>query len=185
MFSKSKNKIKKNNIADDLKKDKKRLTAEIDNIRIRQQELQNFITSIETNINGIETLIDEENNLEKPNYKKLAALRTTLFKNIELLKQLYDSYKGFEEVKFKYQKLIVNSKLDYNKLIYLQIRRLDEQFNRATSDSDDLIVILRKLTENMENHSQQSDFSKKKNPILDNIHNEISNDVESEIYSMS
>ena len=139
------------------------LTVEndINGIIIRQQEIQNFISSVETSISDIEQNLLREKRSKTPNYESMKALRGALSKNIELVKDLYDSYRGFEDSKVKYRKLISDAKLNYQQLVKVKIRQLDIKSEKV--DDTTLISLLRNITKN-------------KTAAIENFKDELDND---------
>jgi hypothetical protein len=103
------------------------LDKEIQLIRDKQQELQRFITLTDSNLSFLEAQLSENKTLDN---KAKTYLRKDIARNIEILNDLYNTYRGFEEVKFRYKKLVSENKLNGIKLIEVQVRQLNEKFDR-------------------------------------------------------
>ena len=122
--------------------DSKTLEREISNIELRQQELQNIISTLEQNISDIEQLILLEKKKKTVDGNKIKNLRAAILSNTQILNEFYNTYRGYEEVKFKYRKLITDKGLDYEKL-KSDLERLDK---RSKIDNEQLLNVLEIIT---------------------------------------
>lgn len=124
-------------------KDSKTLENEIKNIELREQDVQNIISTIEQNINDIDHLILQEKRKKTPDGNKIKNLRAAILSNTQTLNEYYNTYRGYEEVKFKYRKLITDKGLDYEKL-KADLNKLD---NRSKFDNRQLLDVLDVIAE--------------------------------------
>lgn len=102
----------------------KSLEKQISNIELRQQELQNYMITLDNHINHFDQMVNIESQQPNPNYKKISGLRKVSFDNIELLTNLHNSYKEYENVKFKYYKEIGVYNTTKQKMIHIDIKRV-------------------------------------------------------------
>lgn len=108
------------------------LEKEIFLVRDKQQEIQRFISIIESNISFLET---ELNGNKKLDYNQKVYIRRDITKNIEMINELYNTFRGFEEVKFKYKKAISENNLAAIKLIEVQVRQLNDRLDKFDNNS--------------------------------------------------
>lgn len=118
--------------------DSKTLEKEIMNIELRQQEIQNVISTLDQSISDIEHLIMLEKKKKTPDGNKIKNLRGALLTNTQILNEFYNTYRGYEEVKFRYRKLITDKGLDYEKL-KSDLEKLDR---RSKFDNEQLLTVL-------------------------------------------
>ena len=128
------------------------LERQIANIVLRQQELQNYISRIEQGIKGLEGIIRVEKQQKKQNYDKIKNCYIAISKHIELVTKLYDSYRAFEDTKFKYHKQIAESNFKYIHLIEVEIRRIEEKMDNTLGDSG-FVEVMQALAEGFRNNS--------------------------------
>jgi hypothetical protein len=114
---------------------KKKIENKIANTELRQQELQNYIADLDSNIQYLRGLLPNEKDKEKNRL-----IRGAISKNIELLARLYSTYREYEDVKVKYYKIISDDTHKMHHLIAVDIRRIDEKV-RDIDDTDFLGVM--------------------------------------------
>lgn len=141
-----KNNTENNGIKNLSDKTQKKLENSIYNIELRQQEIQNLIATLQNNLNHIESIIQGEELKTVPNNEKIKNLRLAILKNISLIREMYDSYDGFEETKFKYRKLITETDFNYQKL-EIGINQTNEKINKFSGG--DLVELLRSISSNL------------------------------------
>src|SRR6056297_2650846 len=117
------------NVKDSFIKTEEQLEKQIIHIEYKQSELQNYITTIENSISNMEQMISKEQQNSKPNHDRIRGLRTSISKNVELVTKLYDSYKEFESVKFRYHKELSDSNYRKHRLIELELKKVDDRSN--------------------------------------------------------
>ncbi len=139
--------IDHSHITDVTDKNKTDLRAQISVITQREQEIQNLITSIENAVQWYEGAIQLEQGKPKPNYKTMGNMRLAVSKNIELLATLYGTYKQFEDVKFKYFKQISDLDMNTQRLIEVDIKRLESKLDHFTGG--EFIDMMRQFTTQM------------------------------------
>ncbi len=113
---------------------RKDILKNISNVELRQQEIQNYITDIDTNIQTIRGMLVGEKDREKSRM-----LRGALSTNIELLMKMYSVYREYEDVKVKYVKensTVINSK---HRILEIDIRRIDEKIEGSDNDFADVM----------------------------------------------
>ena len=151
---------------DNIKKDfvgnTEKLRKQITNIEIKQQDLQQYITTIDNAIIHLEQMIQQEQNQPKSNNDKIRGLRSAVSKNVELIANLYNAYKEFETVKFRYFKEVDDNSYRMHRLIELEMKKVDENANKlgqefynmmrnlSTISSDDSIEESEKKLEDQE-----------------------------------
>jgi len=113
-----------NEIIDSFDKFSKTLEKQITNVELRQQELQNYMVTLDNHINHFDQMVNMELQQQQPNYKKITGLRKASFDNIELLTNVHNAYKEYENVKFKYFKEIGSNNTIKQKLIHVDIKRV-------------------------------------------------------------
>ncbi len=101
-----------------------KLKKQITLIELRQQELQQYMSTIDSHINYFDNQISHEQQQTKPDYQSISRMRAASFKNIELITVLHNTYKEYENVKFRYYKEIGDNNYKKNKLIHVDIKRL-------------------------------------------------------------
>jgi len=110
------------------------LEDQIANIVLRQQEIQNFMTTLEAGIKQVELGVQLELQQVKIDYTKVSNMNGKIAKSMELLTKMYDTYRAFEDTKWKYHKLVNDVNFNYIKLLEIEVRRLDEKIDKI-SDS--------------------------------------------------
>ena len=110
-------------------KTEQQLEKQITHIEYKQNELQNYITTIDNAISHIEQTIAKEQQTPKPNQDRIRGLRSSVSKNVELVTKLYDSYKEFESVKFRYHKELSDNNYRSQRLIELELKKMDDRSN--------------------------------------------------------
>lgn len=142
------------------------LQTQIDNIILRQQELQNYISTLNQGIQQIEHSVQKE--LQNKNYdkEKLARFRTSISKSIELVADLYRTYQSFEDVKFKYHKQISEMNFKYIGMIEIDIMRINKDDRSKDSNFAMMMSTLMEMFKNKENASESKE-SMQKDLILD------------------
>jgi len=144
----------------------KQLGKQISIIELRQQELQNYIISLDQSIKQIDRLVNTENQKSSPDYNKIKNLRFINSKNIEMITDIYNTYERFETVKFKYYKEIDNHSHSGNRLIYIEGYKLENQTNDISDSFMEMIKYLSNLKEaNLSNPKTPINDEK----ILDNL----------------
>ncbi len=121
------------------------LRKQITGIEYKQQELQNYITTIDNAISQLEQMIHLEQQVPNPNYDKIRALRGAISKNIELLSQIYNTYKEFENVKFRYFKEIDDYSYRVFRLIELDLKKANLGSDKIGQDFLNIMRVLSKL----------------------------------------
>ena len=135
------------------------LKKQITHIELKQQELQNYINTVDNAITQLEQMIHTEQNAAKPNYDKIRSLRGAITKNVELITNLYNSYKEFENVKFRYYKEIDDNSYRMHRLIELELKKVDENANRL---GQEFYNVMR----NLSNIKQDDTLVKKTEQVL-------------------
>lgn len=107
------------------------LEGHITNLNLRMQEIHTYILSINQNITQLENIVVFEQSQKQPNYDKIRKLRDAITKNVELISTLYDTYRGFEETKFKYNKEINDNSYKYHHLVAVDLQRLNKKMDDA------------------------------------------------------
>lgn len=150
----------------------KKLDRQISLIELRQQELRNYIITIENHINHFDQMIDMENQKPTPNYKTISSFRSASFKNIELITVLHNTYKEYEGVKFRYFKEISDNNYKKQKLINVDIKRA------GTSDLDgqEFYEIMRKLSNLNVNSNTAKNQIHKNEQLINEVQNELTQD---------
>jgi len=121
------------------------LENQIEIIKIRQQELQNYIVSLDQAIRQIDGVIFNEEQKSKPDYNKIKNLRFISSRNFELITNIYNTYQKFEDVKFKYYKEIDNHSHAANRLIYIEMVKLLKQSDSISDTFGEMIKYLASL----------------------------------------
>ena len=111
-------------ITESFEKLSKVLEKQISNIELRQQELQNYMITLDNSINHFDQMISIESQQPSPNYQKITGLRKVNAANIELVANLHNSYKEYENVKFKYYKEIGSYNTIKQKMVHIDIKRV-------------------------------------------------------------
>jgi len=163
-------KANQSKIIEELKISTDKLDAQINTITQRQQELQNLITSIEQGVQQYEAMVSREQQMPKPDFNKIRSMRGAITKSIELLAQLYTTYKAFEEVKFRYYKQITD--LDHNtrRMIEVEIRRIES--NMDNFSGGDFIGMMKSFTDQM----KYADKLQTPTPLQQGAQEELKND---------
>ena len=130
------------------------LKNQISIIELRQQELQNYITSLDQTVRQLDRLVFTEEQTPKPDYIKIKNLRFVSSKNIEIITDMYNTYQRFEDVKFKYYKEIDNHSHAGNRLIYIELYKLENQTNDI---SDSFMEMLKYLSNNKDLNKPSTD----------------------------
>lgn len=124
------------------------LEKQITNIELRQQELQQYITKIDSGINQLQMLLDKEKDQHK-----IKSFRNALTHNIELISKLYDTYKEYETVKFRYFKEIDDNNDKKHNLLAVKIRQLDI---KADFVNDDGFIQMMQMLSNLKNEESSN-----------------------------
>ena len=127
-------------ITDEFNFQKETLERQISVIEVRQQEIQMKISEIENANNHLDILIQTEKDPKRKNSYYSAKVR-----NIELMTKLYDCYRSFEDVKFKYYNNISDIIHKSHRLIEVEIRKIDEKL--AKLDDDGLVDVLKNVSQ--------------------------------------
>lgn len=125
-------------IESDFTSQKAKLEQKIANVELRQQELQNYIADLDSNITYLRGLLPNEKDKEKNRL-----LRGAISKNIELLARLYSTYREYEDVKVKYYKIISDDTHKKHSLIAVDIRRIDEKVKDI--DDTDFLGVMKEM----------------------------------------
>lgn len=113
----------------------KDLRKEITNIEFRQQDIQKYISTMDTAINSLESLITQEDKKQQPDYNKITKYRQAISKNIELVSDLLNVNRGYEETKFRYNKEIDDVTMNYTKFLNHDLRKLDKNLDDLENNS--------------------------------------------------
>lgn len=141
------------------------LKKQIDNVEIRQQELQNLISNLESNVNVMTSTISAEKKKSKPDYNVIKGCQTGLTRNLELLAKYYEVYRQFEEAKFKYHNVINDNVHKGMKLIHVDIRRIDKDLDKR--DSQDFASIMAALKSGLQESQSRENLEKESQEIFD------------------
>ena len=136
-------------------KTEQQLEKQIVHIEHKQSELQNYITTIENSVNHMEQMIAHEQQTPNPNQDRIRGLRAAITKNVELIAKLYDSYKEFESVKFRYHKELSDNNYRKHRLIELELKKVDD---RSNSLGQEFYNIMRNLAGLQKNDSMDPDL---------------------------
>lgn len=147
-----------------------KIEHQISNIELRQQELQGYITTIQTAVNAIEQQISVEERKSSPNYQQIHSWRGAIFKNIELISKLYDTYKEFENVKIRCQKEINDSSYKTFHLVEVSIKQLDHKFDNLKDTN--IITVLMELQRLIKTDDNQ---------VVENVEKELNSDPNYEL----
>lgn len=137
-------------LSDKYDKQVKQLENQISMIELRQQELQNYIVSLDQTIRQIDSIIFREEKKANPDYNKIKNLRFISSKNIEIITNIYNTYQKFEDVKFKYYKEIDNHSHSGNRLINIELVKLTNKSNDISDSFMDMIKYMSTLGLNNE-----------------------------------
>lgn len=137
--------LDKEYIRSDVEERKDRLDRQISNVELKQQEIQNYITTLNHGIQQLEQLVQYEMNKGQGNInnKSISIWREQINRSVELVAKLYDTYRSFEDVKFKYHKEINGLGNDAYKLA-VEIKRLDDKL--GSMDARGFVEMLQELT---------------------------------------
>lgn len=105
------------------------LRNQISNIEIKQQDLQHYLNNIDNNVQHLDNLITQEQSLKNADHNKIKNYRYAMTKSIELINQLHNTYKEYENVKFRYFKQIDESSNYKHRLIELEMKKLDDKLS--------------------------------------------------------
>lgn len=133
-------------------------------IESRQQELQNYIVTIDAGINHLQTIIMIEEKKKPIDYDKISRLRGSITKNIQMLNDLYQTYKEYEAVKFKYIQELGTSNLKFHHLLEVEIRRIDEKLDKNVDL--EFIDIIQHMISKKNESSLPSDIENNVNNLL-------------------
>lgn len=142
-----------------------KLENQISIIELRQQELQNYITSLDQTVRQIDRLVYNEEKKQKPDYNKIKNLRFISSKNIEMITDMYNTYERFEDVKFKYFKEIDSHSHNANRLINIELYKLENQ----TNDASDMFLEMIKYMSTIKEINVKPDDKNKDNLVMDNL----------------
>jgi hypothetical protein len=144
------------------------LENQITIIELRQQELQLLISDINNNIQSLNTIIN--NKSSSTDAKKGA--RMALGKNIELLNQLYNTYKEFENTKFRYHQ-------DINNVIHKKNHLINVDIPRVSKSSVDDVEFTKMLSQFVKlANDTNNNFN---NPLIKESKEELSNNTDYEL----
>jgi|SRR6056297_3121315 len=135
------------NIKNDFSNNTETLKKQITGIELKQQELQKYISTIDNGISYLEQMIHYEENKPKPSMDKVRGLRTAITKNVELISNLYNSYKEFEMVKFRYFKEIDDNDYKMHRLIELELKKINQNTNRLGEEFYNMMRNLSQISE--------------------------------------
>ena len=113
-------------IETDFSKERKDIEKQISVIEVRQQEIQNHIASIDSNVVYLNGLLQQG----VENKDKIRAIRGAIGKNIDTLAKLYSIYREYEDTKQKYHRLVSDNMYKMHHLISVDIRRIDEKLEK-------------------------------------------------------
>lgn len=156
------------NIKKDFSDSNNTLKKQITGIDLKQQEIQKYIATIDNAVTQLEQLIYHEQNQPSPNYNKIKSLRGAITNNIELVSNLYNSYKEFEMVKFRYYKEVDDNNYKMHRLIELELKKVDQNVNKL---GEEFYNMMRNL----------SQISNSDNEITDQANQILQNDEEYDI----
>jgi len=139
-------------IRKDMNESKNNLQKQITGIELKQQEIQSYISTIDNSINQIEHLIHREQNSAQPNNERLKAYRHAVTRNVELITQLYNSYKEFENVKFRYHKEISDNSYRLHRLVELELKKIEDQSGKISQDFFNVMRSLSTMNDNKNNN---------------------------------
>ena len=123
------------------------LKRQISALELKQQELQNYIATIDSGIVQLERMVNQEQNNPQPNYQRIQSLRGAISKNVELITGLYTCYKEFENVKHKYFKEINDNTFRGHRLIELELKKVNQKVDTLDSEFFSVMRNLQVLTE--------------------------------------
>jgi prefoldin subunit 5 len=110
------------------------LQRQISSLELKQQELQNYIATIDTGIRQLENMINQEQKQQQPNFQRIQGLRIAVSKNVELITGLYTCYKEFENVKQRYYKEINDNTFRGHRLIELELSKLNQKVDQLDGE---------------------------------------------------
>ncbi|MDX1700766.1 MAG: hypothetical protein R3250_09120 [Melioribacteraceae bacterium] len=113
-------------IETDFSNEKKDILKQIGVIEVRQQEIQNYIATIDQNVTYLNGLLQQG----MENKDKIRAVRGAIGKNIDTLTKLYSIYREYEDTKQRYHKLLSDNMYKMHHLISVDIRRIDEKLEK-------------------------------------------------------
>jgi len=126
-------------------KDRELLEKQISNIEVKQYQIQNHISIVELNIKTLESELSGENSKITIDYKKIKNAQINLNYNIQLVAQLYDIYKKYEDIKFSYYKQITDLSFKFKNL-----------YDSRKTDTADIVNIMRSVTESLKSSKDKS-----------------------------
>ena len=143
------------------------LEKQISNIVLRQQELQNFMTTLEQAVSNVEVGMQIELKQPKINYNIVNNMQKAMTRSMELLVKMYDSYRSFEDTKFKYFKQLNDVNYNFIKLLEVDIRRLDEKVDKITNSQ--FMDMMTTLVDSLKGTSSNTNpvFQEGKKELLD------------------
>ena len=134
------------------------LTKQVTNVELRQQELQNMISNIESNISLSHGMIAAEKKKAKPDWNAIKGMQGNLMKNLELLAKYYEVYKQFEETKFKYHNVMNDNIHKGMKLIHVDIKRIEKDLDKV--DGQDFAQVMALLKTGFQESAKRDNLEK-------------------------
>ena len=121
----------------------------MDRVGARQNELQGYITTIQSTIQFAEVaLIGAKTDTDK------RKVEISIHKNIELLTKVYDTYGELESIRQRYQQDLTKLTSEKLRLINIDLRRFEDQIaGEQSEDVSTLVGQLRKLAEDISKNS--------------------------------
>lgn len=129
------------NIIKDFDEHATTIVDRIDVVKLRQQEMQNLISTITGANQNLETLLMKEKDpKERGKYYSLIS------KNTQLLAELHGAFAQYETIINKYVQDVGKTMKDKHHMISIELRMLDEKFNAlASNDAATLVLELKNL----------------------------------------
>jgi len=152
------------NVRKSFVKTEEQLGKQVTSIENKQIELQNYMTTIDNAISHMEQMVAKEQQTANPNHDRIRGLRASITKNVELITKLYDSYKEFESVKFRYHKELSDNNYRKQRLIELELKKMDD---RSNSLGQEFYNIMRNLTGLQKSDGLDSELLEQANIPLD------------------
>lgn len=143
-------------VNEDFEEQKKVLETQISSVEIRQQNIQNMISTIETQLQQIQTMISHEKDKQKR-----ANLYKTYNYSSNLLVSFLDLYNSYEVTKQRYYKQISDLLVSKNKLIHVEINRINAKLDNLNSTADELVAFFGKLSSLMDGNNLPKELQEK------------------------